>query len=265
MLDTVLQWNMRLLKAPKPEAKRAGLGALEAMVDEHSPGILALQEAPLDFLSQRFLRPRYRLIEGPKGLLTGFLESRWQVIAHHHDVNGRALVAKVDSGSGRLRLWFWNVHLPVLWKDLAARRTFVQSDFRDALSGVRKRGPGRSELLVGDFNLPPHDDGMVRRSGLYANRALRWVESKGFPHETRNRPLFNPTWTLFGALDAPYGTYLTPRYPDEEGPWFVLDQALMSADLALPGEPQIRILQDTDRKQSKVSDHLALLIAFRAR
>ncbi|WP_437835896.1 endonuclease/exonuclease/phosphatase family protein [Sorangium sp. So ce1153] len=277
MRETVLQWNMGVCKESNPYRRRARIEALEAMVGEYSPGILSLQEAPLDLRSLRFLHPWYRLVEGPMGIVTGLLESRWQVVADHDEVKGRALVVKAYSSTGRLRLSLWNVHLPVVWKDLAARRTLVQSDFRDALIAVRKRGLGRSELLVGDFNLPPYDDAMVRRSGLYASRTLPSAEENALLHDPYNFPLFNPTWALLGKPGSPQGTFFRQPSPDDEGPWFLPDQALMSPDLALPGEQQVWLIEHTGKaelcspaptrrpERTTGSDHLPLRIVFQAR
>jgi hypothetical protein len=274
--ETVLQWNMDCLKKKElpGDIRRSRLDVLERLIHELSPGIVTLQEAPRDLRGTRMLRSGYRVIEGPNGIITAFREARWQVLGEQFVAKRRALVVKVDSGSTRQRLWVWNVHLPILWMDLAQRQTFARADLRDALAAARTEDPDRDELIVGDFNLHPYDDALVRRDGLRANRALESVRSERRGCENVRRPLFNPTWSLLGRVKPPYGSFYRKR-PDNDGPWFVWDQALMSADLAVPCGRQVRLVErvgDAElcdgsafrRPDEQVgSDHLPLRIDFR--
>jgi endonuclease/exonuclease/phosphatase family metal-dependent hydrolase len=266
--------DFHLKKALSDDVERVRLNILTTMVTEISPGVLALQEAPPDLRRRNVLGSAYRIVEGQNGIAACFLRARWRVLEHKVAACGRALVVKVDSVDGRLRLWVWIVHLPALWIGSGDRRALVRDELRGALRAAREEDPHRYELMVGDFNMPPYDESMMWRDGLYASLDYEWVKSKTSSHEVTRRPLFNPSWQVYGRLQPPRGTFYKGGLAG--GPWRVLDQALMSADLALPDEPQVRIIDRVGEldlcadsnvrapKADRGSDHLPLEIQFRS-
>ncbi|KYF80549.1 hypothetical protein BE11_20050 [Sorangium cellulosum] len=275
---TVLQWNMGIyFKRKLPDrVRRSRLDVLRALLAEHAPSIVALQEAPADLGHQRVFTPSYRLIPGPKGVATAILQPAWKVLCHEPMARWRALVVKADPRRrGELGLWIWNVHLPILHKSTESLRTLARCEPRDDLRWFRWLDPDRCELVIGDFNLPPHDDAMVRRDGFHANASHAWALRRARRRKLGYRPLFNPTPSIRGLASPPYGSYYRDKDKDDPGPWSMPDQVLMSARLAIPGEPQVTLVDSAGGRRlcdarngcpdpEVGSDHLPLLTRFQA-
>ncbi|KYF98236.1 hypothetical protein BE20_35765 [Sorangium cellulosum] len=252
------------------------LAALRTLIALYAPSFVALQEAP-DDLGRGDLGPRYRVISGLGGITTAVLQTAWRVRDHSTMEGWRALVVKVDPLAGGLDLWLWNLHQPILHKDSEERRTLSRCEPRDDLRRFRARDPDRGELVVGDFNLEPHDVAMVGRDGFYARSSPEWVLSRPSRRDILYRPLYNATPTPSASQrdDPPYGSYYRDKSKDGAGPWFRPDQVLMSAELLRCGKPRVTLLPragETDlcapahrRPDPKVgSDHLPLLIELMA-
>ncbi|WP_437875191.1 endonuclease/exonuclease/phosphatase family protein [Sorangium sp. So ce513] len=275
---TVLQWNMGIYFKQKltDRVVRSRLDVLGALLAEHAPSIVALQEAPADLGHLRVFTSRYLLIQGPRGVATAILQPVWKVLYHESMKGWRALVVKADPPSRReLGLWIWNVHLPILHKSPESLRTLARCEPRDDLRRFRQRDPDRCELVIGDFNMPPHDDAMVRRDGFHANASHEWASRTALRRGRSYRPLFNPTPSIRGLASPPYGSYFRDKDRDDAGPWSMPDQVLMSARLAIPGEPPVTLVDSAggrrlcDPRHGKPdpqigSDHLPLVTAFQA-
>ncbi len=274
--QTVLSWNMGSFfkKALSAEVRRSRLDILTTLVAEHAPSIVGLQEAPADFGGREGLGHEYEIIRGPRGVATALRKAAWTPSGHDARESWRALVVKADPYGGGPGLWIWNLHLsPPGHKDSETRRALARAEPRDDLRDFREGDPNRAELVVGDFNLPPYDDAVMRDDGFYASRVREWVLSKEAHAGARYRPLFNATWPLLGLLTPPYGDFHRYKRKGDVGPWYVVSQALRSARLAIPGEPQVRLLECAggrplyrgSRKRPNKgvgSDHLPLLITF---
>ncbi|WP_437721730.1 endonuclease/exonuclease/phosphatase family protein [Sorangium sp. So ce861] len=276
----VLLWNMDIFfktKVLRAEVRKSRIDILTTLVAEHAPSIVALQEAPPDFGRRQGLGPEYEVIPGPKGLALALHKAAWTLRGQEATEGWRGLVVQADPPAGGAGLRIWNIHAPPPghFRTSEAVRTFVRTDVRDALRDVREEDPDRAELVVGDFNLPPYDDAVMGRDGLYARRIPEWVASKAAYEGARYRPLFNATWPVLGLVAPPYGDFYRDKDRHDVGPWYVPSQALMSARLATPGKRQVRLLErageqplcDDRRKRPNKrvgSDHLPLLITFRA-
>lgn len=274
--ERLVLWNMGFhpRKMPSDDVQRSRLDVLERMVGEISPSIVALQEAPPVDCLQSVLGLDYEVIEGPMRIVTLFLKERWQIYEPMERARGRALVVKIESVLPQLRFRVWNVHMPFLWRPLHERRAYLRH-LRGDLDALRQIDKDSLDLMVGDFNLPPYDKAMVREDGLYANRVqLGASAKKRVDLESVVCRLFNPSWVIFGRVQPPYGSFY--KASASHGPWLVPDQAIMSAELAIPGEPQVSIIDRIGGldlcarssvrapKKRVGSDHLPLRVDFRA-
>ncbi|WP_437479135.1 hypothetical protein WME75_32545 [Sorangium sp. So ce1014] len=275
---TALQWNMGIYHDPElsERVRLSRLSVFRTLIAMYAPSFVALQEAP-DDLGQLELGPRYRVISDLSGITTAVLQPAWRVRDHGTMEGWRGLVVKVDPLAGGLGLWLWNLHLPILFKDSEERRTLSRCEPRDDLRRFRARDPGRGEIVLGDFNLEPHDLAMVGRDGFYARSCPEWVLSRASRRDISYRPLYNATPTPSASQrdDPPYGSYYRDKSKDGAGPWSRPDQVLMSAELLLCGDLRVTLLpwaggtdlcdQKHRRPDPKVgSDHLPLLIEFMA-
>jgi endonuclease/exonuclease/phosphatase family metal-dependent hydrolase len=276
--ERLLLWNMGFRATDLDEAaERSRLDLLTAMVAERSPSIIALQEAPPREDLTRSLGSRYEIIEGPINITSAFLKLRWFAHDPREDTSGRSLGVKVDSMTRGSHLWVWNIHLPALWTEIGRRKEIVQCELLDQLRAARMDDQDRHELIVGDFNLFPYDEAFTLRSGLHANRSYDWVINTRLKGDMR-RLLFNPTWQLLGRSQTPGGSFFRRDFTG--GPWLVQDQAIMSAELGLPDEPQVDLVDRVRHADGTVtalcttpdgapdkkvgSDHLPLCVRFQA-
>ena len=215
----------------------------------------------------------YQVETGPKGLVSAFLTSKWMLHQATTPMS-HAFTIALDHNVSFTKLWLWNIHLPVLYKSDEEKKRFVRKSIRPEIERVRASAPQRLEVVAGDFNLAPYSTVVLGDEGFYANRCLSWARG-GESDDTINRRLYNPTWQIYGRTSPPYGTFYTSKV-DEEGPWHMCDQVIMSAALALEGKLQVSVLdtaggtnlccKSTVRAPNKraASDHLPLLVEFRA-
>lgn len=251
---------------------------LRALVSEHDPDLIALQEAPRR-LASPLLRDAGYEVDAPRHrLLTAWRGRRWEATVEQPFVYDRAsalVLRRLDPDGGGPRVLVCNVHLP---SRLHSGTDEVSESLRDLVGEIQsyRSDPdtGRfSEVLTGDFNLEPHDLVMMLPSGLYGNRSLLFVAKRerrrrrdGLENE-RTRTLYNPSWMLYGASAEPLGTLYNTK--GTGAPWYVFDQALFSADLA-DGPAAVEVVTEADgldlltrdvrSPNSKVgSDHLPLV------
>ncbi|XXX74058.1 hypothetical protein WMF30_41070 [Sorangium sp. So ce134] len=274
---TALQWNMGVYydRDLSEDVRRSRFGVLGTLVAKHAPSIVALQEAPEDLQRQRVLGPRYRVISAPGGIATAVLQPAWKVLDYSGMERWRALVVQIDPRAGGLGLGFWNMHLPILFKDSEERRASARCEPLADLRRFRAHHPARGEIVSGDFNLEPHDSAMTGRDGFYARGDLEWVLSTASRRDMSYRALYNATLSALERGGPPYGSRFRDKGTSSAGPWYMPDQVLMSAEIVRYGKPKVTLLTHAgstalcdahrgcpDRKVG--SDHLPLLIEFTA-
>ena len=132
-------------------------------------------------------------------------------------------------------------------------------------------------FVVGDFNLNPHDDGMVFPSAFGAMTSKMLVRKYAIHEGDPYARLYNPMWNLLGrqSPDQPSGTFYWPNHRPFNLCWNCPDQVLVGHDLLdhFPDE-QLRILttlppalghaslfRETRRHWliDEISDHLPLV------
>lgn len=230
-VDGLLSWNMGFssLKASDITTRNRRLALLRTVVDAHDVALLALQEAPSKYELRRVLGSEFNVESTSKNVAVGYRVSRWSA-DYFDDSQPRAAVLGLQPVGASDSIWMLSVHSPALWVSERDKQEFVRS-VADILRVRRAADGDRLNIVAGDFNLPPFDPSVTRKDGLYANRALRWVERQQSGIQV---PLFNPTWMLIGRCDDAPGTYYRTSV-DTDGPWHAPDQVLLSAQFTRAG------------------------------
>jgi hypothetical protein len=230
-LDLILTWNMGCVPAATDSATiERRLDVLKGLVGDHSPTLIALQEAPPESKLRNTLGARFDLVRTAKGVTNAYESARWSCDKKDTSLGRVAVLGLLATGGGT-KLWFVNAHGPALYVDDEEKRIFVRDVLARHLEALRKKDDQRREVVVGDINLPPFDTAIMRKGGLYASRCLPWVRDRS---TGMNRALFNPTWSILADHSGPSGTL----YRSEvglDGPWCAIDQVLISAELAGTG------------------------------
>jgi exonuclease III len=289
--SSVLQWNMGCSHARNAapvatqiEQDRCEL--IEAMIEEHNPTFVALQETPHecpDRLREKLAR-RYEVIKGQSGLITLY-SIDWSESHFAHEQRASMLLLKHRDESINVQIRLWNVHF---WsnyktdsKEIASKvRKFVNDHVRQhRLESISKTSKKTSEIIVGDFNICPYAETVAGRDCLWANQSLQWAltraRSAGRDPDKRYQPLFNPSWELLGHHEPPFGTYYYDKRPDVDGPWYVFDQMLMSPVHGLTNQRHTMLLSKVGKKElwsdnksrrpdaQLGSDHYPVLVKFK--
>jgi hypothetical protein len=268
--ETVVVWNLGFKSKTPPAVAKSRVDILKELVVDTHASLVALQEAP-----NSIKLPDYEHEIGPGGLLTAFKAATWSK-TQRVDLLSRACGLGLEYIRTSSPLFLWNVHLPSALNgvSIGSRRAFVREHLLPEIHSARS--PGRPELVVGDFNLPPYDEVLMARGGFWANRSLQVAEHLQTKAVSPRAPLFNPSWSLFAAHLGPCGTYYLTQQPDGEGPWHVVDQALLAPSLARGLQQHVRLVtqvrttnlcssrgaQSPSRRTG--SDHLPLVVRFNA-
>ena len=245
----LLQWNMGVFsEGEDEEAERRRSGLLQTMLREHRPDLVVLQEAPRVPATAVLRDGGYSVAAPRQRLVTAWRSDVWsdsdgrQPIAYT-----RASAVVLEPVAGGRRLLLCNVHFPSRVGAGSDKKT--GQSLGDLVAEIQQfrmdlSAGDVSEIVAGDFNLEPHEDRLQDENGFYASRGLLYVgaRERKRPAGERKRPLYNPSWQLYGALTEPHGTvYNTTSFGE---PWAVFDQALFSADL-LQGPIQAHLVTKT--------------------
>lgn len=236
-VERILVWNLGFNTKTERSTGTSRRQLLSHLIDDLRPSIVALQEAPEGLRIKGGLKKE----AGPGNLFTAFDPAIWQRTERREFLRRAVGLGLIHCRSGR-EIFLWNLHLPSLLNGNTPsnQRAYVRDRFKPEFESSRKAG--RSDVLVGDFNLPPYDEVVMAPGGFWANRSLHDALEHARNAVTPQLPLFNPSWELFGNHTAPCGTYYLTQRLDGEGPWHVIDQALMSPELATPGSSHVRLI-----------------------
>lgn len=235
--EGILVWNLGFNTTTDGPTGASRRQLLSHLIDDLKPSIVALQEAP----PRLRVQGRLKREPGPGKLFTGFDPAIWQRTERREFLRRAVGLGLVHRRSGR-EIFFWNLHLPSLLNGNTppSQRAYVRDRFKPEFESARKAG--RPDVLVGDFNLSPYDEVLMAPGGFWANRSLHDTIEYARSAVIPKLPLFNPSWELLGNHSAPCGTYYLAQRLDGEGPWHVIDQALMSPELAIPGSSHVRLI-----------------------
>ncbi|RYE27050.1 MAG: hypothetical protein EOP45_02450 [Sphingobacteriaceae bacterium] len=222
---------------PKLEMRRTAL--LAKLLNQYQPALVALQEAPIPQVVRLLQNQGYSTEASglDRRLVTGWKNTVWGSSLTSPIDYSRALavVLPLIAPSGRLqRVLVCNVHLPALAPHGSKDKTIDNlKTLRREIEGYR-RTPGNedvAEIILGDFNLEPHTPEICSGNELAGNRSLPYVQKREVERSKGDwyRPLYNPSWQLYGNTQPPHGTIYRTGGIDE--PWYIFDQALFSGDL----------------------------------
>jgi endonuclease/exonuclease/phosphatase family metal-dependent hydrolase len=236
----VAQWNMGIFKIgadPAIEKRRTAL--LAKLLTRYKPDLVALQEAPIPIVEQLLQNHNYSTVSSSldRRLVTGWKNTSWgaQLAQPINNTRTLAVLLPLVTLSGvACRVLVCNVHLPALAPHGSKPKTVASlKEFKRDLEGYRSTAGNDdvAEIILGDFNLEPHTPEMYDKQELAGNRSLQYVVEReaSRPKGEWYRPLYNPSWRLYGAENSPHGTLYCTGDVDE--PWYIYDQALFSGDL----------------------------------
>jgi endonuclease/exonuclease/phosphatase (EEP) superfamily protein YafD len=220
---TFLFWNLN----------RKPLGVvLACLAERHGVDILLTAECteqPESVLGQlNRSGQKYRHVEGACEAIVTFTRMPRLSLRPIYEEKRLIVHRLIPSGrSGGLHLAA--VHLPSKWNWSAASQSAECEELARSIHKVEARAGHTRTVLVGDLNMNPFEDGIVKANGLNAmmTRAIALRETRTV--QSRKYAFFyNPMWSRFGdATEGPPGTY----YYDESGHvaffWHTFDQVLV--------------------------------------
>jgi len=166
-----------------------------------------------------------------------------------------------------------SIHLPSqMFQHLKALKEFIR-DFRHILDHEIGNSIEKKIIVIGDFNINPHEEGMIDFDGFLATNSTASRDT--ITHlQKRRTTYYNPTWRLYSRKQFP-GTKAFNRpsgssYDVIEHHY--LDQVVISKKMLKSiTEDHIEIIEETenfsffDKDKNSIlgSDHLPLLYKFK--
>lgn len=244
----ILQWNMGVYRdkraakkaastvyAPKSAQDEARLArVLLNLVAEHQPALIALQEAPEAVVRPLLAAAGYSLEVGNVNIITAWKNTVWSGIVATSVKYYRMLGLEMQLLTKTQKLYkvlVCNVHLSSRLHGGEENPVHDLDMLVDELKTYRRANADGEEIILGDFNLEPHQAELQKKTGLHGNRSLDFVaEQEAKRPDPRYRILYNPSWRLYGAEGSPHGSHYFSG-GKKGGPWFILDQAFFSSGL----------------------------------
>lgn len=197
------------------------------------PTIVVLQEAPKP--AARVLSEHGYQVVSEGEFHTGIRPAgQWirdaTVVSHVSDWGLPCAFANSVTGA---RVTVYNVHLLSRYRAQDVAIEHRAASLRQYVWQQRGSGASGSEVVAGDFNLPPTDRVLLvpMHDGLGANRCSHWIGRNRRGGRLRERGFLNASWSLLGRTQYPLASYY---YKNEiDGPWYQYDQVLLSPDLLL--------------------------------
>jgi hypothetical protein len=191
----------------------------------------------------------------------------------------------VRTSGGSNRLTFRHIRLParvelllagIHFPDKTSMSDFSQGaeceELANAIQQAEREVGHTRTILVGDLNMNPFEQGVVKANGLHAVMSRRVAQREARTVQRRSYPFFyNPMWCLFGDwMDRAPGTHYYLRGEHVVYFWNLFDQVLVRPALLsyfrneelriLTGDGTTPFLTDAGLPDSSaVSDHLPLL------
>ncbi len=245
----ILQWNMGVYRKKRISKKSAAAvytlknaqdevrltDLLSNLITEHQPALIALQEAPEAAVRPLLSAAGYSLAVGSSNIITAWKNTVWSALVSTPIKYYRALGLELQlltRTQKTYKVLVCNVHLSSRLHGGDENPVHDLETMADELKLYRMTNAAAEEIILGDFNLEPHQAELQKRTVLHGNRSLSFVaeqEAKRPSHD-RYRTLYNPAWRLYGAEIAPHGSHYFSG-SKKGGPWFVLDQAFFSSGL----------------------------------
>lgn len=220
------------LKSTQDEVRLAQV--LKNLIAEHQPALIALQEAPESVVRPLLSAAGYSLEVGNVNIITAWKNTVWSGNVSTSVKYYRMLGLEMQLLTRTQRLYkvlVCNVHLSSRLHGGEENPVHDLDMMVDELKAYRRDNVDAEEIILGDFNLEPHQAELQKKSGLHGNRSLDFVaEQETKRPDPRYRMLYNPSWRLYGAEVSPHGSHYFSS-GKKGGPWFILDQAFFSSGL----------------------------------
>ena len=246
----ILQWNMGIYRDKKAATKATATvyasqsaknearltEMLQNLIAEYQPTLIALQEAPEAAVRRVLSMAGYSFEVGSVNIITAWKNAVWSGSVSTSISYYRMLGLEMQlltSTQKTYKVLVCNVHLSSRLHGGEENPVHDLEMMADELKAYRRRNVDVEEIILGDFNLEPHQAELQKKTVLHGNRSLAFVaeqEAKR-PAYDRYRVLYNPSWRLYGAETSPHGSHYFSG-GKKGGPWFILDQALFSSGLA---------------------------------
>ncbi|RZJ89201.1 MAG: endonuclease/exonuclease/phosphatase family protein, partial [Hymenobacter sp.] len=173
----ILQWNMGIFKpGNKPLVEDRLVALLAQLLVEHKPDLVALQEVPYQKAESVLRKAGYDISSSKQRLATAWKLTSWGGSATVAINYNRALAIELTLQAPQqvgLQVLVCNVHLPsVLYggKDSPLRDLNLLAD---EIKDFRTRNLDAAEIILGDFNLEPHEPDLRNETMLHGNASLR--------------------------------------------------------------------------------------------
>ncbi len=145
---------------------------------------------------------------------------------------GRLCLRKIQF-PGQYEIILGSLHLPSGLHSERSERLDTAQPVARKIREVQRESEHARVIVVGDFNLNPHDDGMVFPSSFGAMTSKELVKKYAIHQGDRYARLYNPMWNLLGRemAEGPPGTFYWPSHRPFNIYWNLLDQVLVGYDL----------------------------------
>ncbi len=165
------------------------------------------------------------------------------------------------------------LHMPSKIHMKEKEQIFQTVRISNAIKEAEERIGHSKTMIMGDLNMNPFEDGIVGADGLHAvmDKKIASRQSRVVQTETR-KFFYNPMWSRMGDFSpGPPGTYYYQGGHISYF-WHTFDQVLLRPDLLkyyaddqlkVPIEVGGKNLLSGDKIDSKISDHLPIIITLR--
>jgi len=236
------------------------------LVDSVEPDLLFLAECSPEIVASSQSRCRViapRIFANPK--VRGFVVSENVKCTLSLEHNDRLFFYRVTWQGKEFLLG--TVHLlSKIYASNSAQSSEAQKYVR-VVRMTEKAEKQKNTILIGDFNMNPFEEGMVKVHAFNSVCSSEIALKKGrqFQGEYYDY-FFNPAWKHYaGVGNGVYGTYYHHSCGADGFHWNNFDQALVSPSILQKYNPQFSILHDVlgfdlRNKNNGVSDHYPILL-----
>jgi hypothetical protein len=168
------------------------------------------------------------------------------------------------------------LHLPDKMSNSTASQSVNASQVATQLLETEVQRSIDRHLVIGDFNMNPFEEGMMKADGLHGTMSSRVAQTRTRTVQRKTYPYFyNPTWSLLGDLTKEAaGTHYYRRAEHICYEWNVFDQVLLrpslipnfvKESLMILEEDGVTSLLKANGRPNKAtySDHLPLYFTLR--
>jgi endonuclease/exonuclease/phosphatase family metal-dependent hydrolase len=240
----VLQWNLDFPNKGSAKSQstiNSRKDVLSALLSEYDPTLVALQEADNTGIKE-VLRKDYQF-ERSGGIITAYKSNRLYDPSELTKTNNMLLLEFREIDNYERRLLVCNVHLRSRTYSERGEREDIGTKVVREFKSYRSDDYSNEEIILGDFNENPYVKVILKETGFFGRRNLFQVKDKTKRSTPPDRPLYNPTWHIFGKRSGAIGTYYNPGSAIE-APWYLFDQILLSPEIAVCEDDSVQVVSE---------------------